>query len=95
MVRSEQDFEERIPSLPLAIIYFDNHLIDNLPQSSIISIEEVMTGNETITVNTVKTPNCSSDNCLTYQTTSLTKIGHTIKIEILSDKISWNDFSFE
>ncbi len=39
MVWNKRDFEEGTPALPVAIIYFDNHLIDSLPQSTVMSTE--------------------------------------------------------
>jgi len=95
MVWNKSDFNQNIPTLPLAIIYFDNTLLENLPQPTVVSTKEVTIGNETISVDTVKSPECLDDICLFYQKTSFNKNDHSIKIEILSDKISWTDFSFE
>ena len=94
-VWKESEFYSNAPALPIAIVYFDNPLVINLPQPIVLSSENVTIGDEPVIVKTVKPQGCTDEHCLTYKTMSLTKNGHNIMVELRTNEITIQDFSFD
>lgn len=90
----ESEYDSGGALLPVATVNIDNPLINTLPQPIVLSTTEKNIGNEVAIVKSVKSSQCTSEQCLTYTTASLSPNDHTIIIELRTEDMVLDDFSF-
>ena len=91
----ESEYDSGEPSLPVAIVNIDNPLINTLPQPIVLSTTEKNIDNEVAIVKSVKSSQCTGEQCFTYTIASLSPNDHTIIIELRTEDIVLDDFSFD